>query len=95
MISRLGQQDAGAEELAAKHGGIANSLKELVLRRGPQDRFVCGAKRRKHPRNVRPQNHRFHNRFSALRLRVRFAGLSGSNELESTADESFARTTTC
>jgi hypothetical protein len=42
LIFRCGHEDAGAEQLAAEHGGIANSLKQLVLRCGPQYRRVCG-----------------------------------------------------
>jgi hypothetical protein len=43
LVFRCGHEDAGAEQLAAEHGSIANPLKQLVLGCGPQDRCVCGA----------------------------------------------------
>jgi len=93
LIFRRRHQNAGAEQLAAEHGSIANSLKQLVLGCGPQDRRVRGAEGRKHPRKIRLQDHRFplaallHPDAQCARW-----GLSGGNELESMVGESIATT---
>jgi hypothetical protein len=49
----LREQNGRALELALVNRGIADSLIEILLGRGSQYGLVCGAERRKHPRNIR------------------------------------------